>query len=127
MNHYFVDGAVHVCQTGGACEAAKEWVGVLWLVIMGVFRYTCEECVQGLEWVEAYIEDPIMVAEYTVYLEQNFCLGWLTAQSEIDNEPYQMLDDWEDCKELVVEHFAAMHMMAMEKFFIPVEICNQVN
>merc|ERR1712127_733866 len=94
VNHYFVDGAVHVCQTGGACEAAKE--------------YTCEECVQGLEWVEAYIEDPIMVAEYTVYLEQNFCL-----------------DDWEDCKELVVEHFAAMHMMAMEKFFIPVEICNQ--
>ena len=38
-------------------------------------RYTCEECVQGLEWVEAYIEDPIMIAEYVVYLEQNYCLG----------------------------------------------------
>ena len=38
-------------------------------------RYTCEECVQGLEWVENYIEDPIMIAEYVVYLEQNFCLG----------------------------------------------------
>merc|ERR1712071_420617 len=25
VNHYFVDGAVHVCQTGGACEAAKEY------------------------------------------------------------------------------------------------------
>merc|ERR1711953_20999 len=23
-------------------------------------RYTCEECVLGLEWVENYIEDPIM-------------------------------------------------------------------
>ena len=30
---------------------------------------------EGLEWVEAYIEDPIMIAEYVVYLEQNFCLG----------------------------------------------------
>ena len=27
---------------------------------------------------------------------------------------------------MVEEHFAAMHTMAMEKFFIPVEICNQV-
>merc|ERR1711909_191855 len=31
--------------TGGACDAFKE--------------YTCDECIQGLEWVEAYIEDPI--------------------------------------------------------------------
>merc|ERR1719187_561418 len=36
-------------------------------------KYTCEECVQGLEWVEAYLEDPIMTAEFTVYLQQNFC------------------------------------------------------
>merc|ERR1711981_537826 len=92
VEHYFVDGAIHVCQTGGACDAVKE--------------YTCDECIQGLEWVEAYIEDPIMIAEYVIYLEQNFCL-----------------DDWEDCKHLVVEHFANMHTMAMEKFFIPTEIC----
>ena len=39
---------------------------------------------------------------------------------------FLFLDDWEDCKHLVVEHFADMHNMAMEKFFIPVEICNQV-
>jgi hypothetical protein len=71
-----------------------------------ILRYTCEECIQGLEWVEMYIEDPIMIAEYVVYLEQNFCHS-----------------DWDDCKELVVEHFAAMHTMAMEKFFIPTEIC----
>merc|ERR1712027_136500 len=32
VEHYFVDGAIHVCQTGGACEAAKE--------------YTCDECIQ---------------------------------------------------------------------------------
>merc|ERR1711973_1053461 len=33
--HYVVDGAIHVCQTGGACDAFKE--------------YTCDECIQGLE------------------------------------------------------------------------------
>ena len=29
VEHYFVDGALHVCQTGGVCEAAKEWVDIL--------------------------------------------------------------------------------------------------
>ena len=38
-------------------------------------RYTCDECIKGLEWVEAYIEDPIMIAEFTIYLEQNYCLS----------------------------------------------------
>merc|ERR1711992_256003 len=98
VEHYFVDGAIHVCQTGGACDAVKE--------------YTCDECIQGLEWVEAYIEDPIMIAEYVVYLEQNFCLSGGH-------------HDQDACKQLVVEHFPAMHAMAMEKFFIPTEICNQ--
>merc|ERR1711971_705135 len=91
-----LDGAVHVCQTGGACDAVKE--------------YTCDECIQGLEWVEAYIEDPIMIAEYVIYLEQNFCMSG--GHHDIDK-----------CKRLVVEHFANMHTMAMEKFFIPTEIC----
>ena len=35
-------------------------------------------------------------------------------------------DEWEHCKEGVVEYFPPMHAMAMEKFFIPTEICNQV-
>merc|ERR1739838_1080167 len=92
VNHFFVDGAVRICQTMGVCDAR---------------RYTCEECVEGLEWVEAYMEDPLMVSEYVVYLEQNFCL-----------------DEWEYCKEGVKEHFLPMHAMAMEKFMIPIEICN---
>eukprot|EP00090_Calanus_glacialis_P046880 TRINITY_DN9424_c0_g1_i2.p1 TRINITY_DN9424_c0_g1~~TRINITY_DN9424_c0_g1_i2.p1 ORF type:complete len:188 (-),score=51.14 TRINITY_DN9424_c0_g1_i2:134-697(-) len=93
VTHYFVDGAVHVCQTMGVCDAR---------------RYTCEECVEGLDWVEAYLEDPIMVAEYVVYLQQNFCTS-----------------DMHHCHENVAAHFPAMHDMAMEKFFIPTEICNQ--
>merc|ERR1712055_611959 len=94
VNHYFVDGALHVCQTMGTCDAVK--------------KYTCQECIEGLEWVQAYIEDPIMVAEFVIYLEQNYCL-----------------DEWEDCKQHVMNDFPAMHMLAMEKFFIPTEICHR--
>merc|ERR1712123_63085 len=93
VHHYFMDGAVHICQTMGVCDAR---------------RYTCEECVEGLDWVKAYMLDPIMIAEYVIYLEQNFCL-----------------DEWAGCKEGVKEYFPSMHLMAMEKFLIPVEICNQ--
>merc|ERR1711887_263290 len=92
VNHFFVDGAVHICQTMGVCDAWSR-------------RYTCEECVEGLKWVEAYMEDPIQVAEYTLYLMQNVCT-----------------DD--RCRDLVAEHFPPMHWMTMEKFMIPQEICN---
>jgi len=92
VQHYFVDGAVHVCQTMGICEARE---------------YTCEECVQGLEWVEAYLEDPIMIAEMTLFLRHSFCI-----------------DEWENCRENIAVHFKPMHEMAMEKFMIPTEICN---
>merc|ERR1712200_2621 len=95
VHHYFMDGAVHVCQTMGVCDAMAR-------------RYTCEECVEGLNWVQMYMEDPIMIAEFTIYLEQNYCI-----------------DEWEYCKEGVVEYFPHMHAMAMEKFFIPTEICPQ--
>merc|ERR1712179_15023 len=84
-------GAVHICQTMGTCD---------------VREYTCEECKEGLQWVQAYMYDPIMVAEFTIYLEQNFCI-----------------DEWKDCKDTVKTHFPSMHAMAMEKFFIPTEIC----
>merc|ERR1712123_224019 len=93
VHNYFIDGALHMCQTGGLCDVyARE--------------YTCDECVQGLEWVEMYLEDPIQVAEYALYLMQNVCL-----------------DD--RCRDLVANHWPAMHWMAMEKFMIPQEICNQ--
>ena len=28
-------------------------------VTSSMCRFTCEECVEGMEWVEAYLEDPI--------------------------------------------------------------------
>ena len=104
-----------------------------------------------------------MIAEFRIYLEQNFCLSKIWKKLEklrscvswvhIPKFHLQHFGEektltnfllfvfmflqrigcncsgggeWEDCKALVEEHFAAMHVMAMEKFFIPVEICNQV-
>ena len=57
--------------------------------------------------MESYLEDAVMVAEFTVYLEQNFCIP-----------------EWTHCKEWTKRDFPRLHMMAMEKFFIPIEICN---
>ena len=38
-------------------------------------RFTCPECLEGMELVGAYMTDPLWISEYTVYLEQNFCVG----------------------------------------------------
>ena len=65
-------------------------------------RFTCDECVEGMEFVEAYMRDPLWVAEYTLYLEQNFCVG-------LDRH----------CVDLVYTHFPPMHTMAMDQFWIP--------
>ena len=55
-----------------------------------------------MSWVEAYMKDPLWVAEYTLYLEQNYCVG---------EKP--------NCIDLVYTHFPPMHSMAMEQFWIP--------
>ena len=69
--------------------------------------YTCEECVEGLEWVQAYMQDPLWVAEYTLYLEQNFCV----------NKPDQ-------CVQAVKRHFPPMHELTINEFWNPQELCD---
>merc|ERR1711890_162516 len=56
VQHFIVDGAVHICQTMMECGAKK---------------YTCEECIYGLEYVERYLEDDIIINEMVVYLQQS--------------------------------------------------------
>ena len=72
-----------------------------------ITRFTCPECVEGMEWVEAYMTDPLWVAEYTVYLEQNYCVG--------THDPH--------CVDMVQRHFPPMHAMAMT-LFVPQDVCN---
>merc|ERR1711878_111910 len=74
------------------------------------FPFTCEECVEGLEVVGAYMTDPLWIAEYTLYLEQNFCVG----------HP-------DRCVEAVKTHFPPMHAMTVEAFWKPQDICNSVS
>ena len=71
-----------------------------------MFRFTCPECIEGLQFVEAYMNDPLWVNEYTLYLELNFCA----------EKP-------EHCPDMVKRHFPAMHAMTMEEFFVPESLC----
>merc|ERR1719429_443398 len=52
--------ADNYCPTIGACHPKQK-------------AFTCDECVAGMEWVEAYLEDPIFQAEALLYLEHNWC------------------------------------------------------
>ena len=65
---------------------------------------------EGLEVVGAYMTDPLWIAEYTLYLEQNFCVG----------HP-------DRCVEAVKTHFPPMHAMTVEAFWKPQDICNSVS
>merc|ERR1711879_831038 len=62
-----------------------------------------------MEWIEAYLEDPIFQAEALLYLEHNWC----------DEEHHG-----DRCIETLQRHFIPMHVMVAEKFMIPTDICN---
>merc|ERR1712145_1341 len=104
VNHYFVDGAIHICEAWGVCMPKN----LAELIGKEPRPYTCEECVEGLEWVQGYMEDPLWVAEYTLYLELNFCVG----RPDV-------------CPEFVKMHFPPLHAMAFAEFWKPQELCDQ--
>merc|ERR1712179_893200 len=62
-------GAQHFCEAWNFCPVPQD------NIVPEPHPYTCEECVEGLEVVGAYMTDPLWIAEYTLYLEQNFCVG----------------------------------------------------
>ena len=62
---------------------------------------------EGLEVVGAYMTDPLWIAEYTLYLEQNFCVGHS-----------------ERCIPAVKTHFPPMHAMVVDAFWKPQDICD---
>merc|ERR1712130_715835 len=102
-------------------------------------RFSCEECVREMRGLAAMVKmGAIPIHDY---IRDNYCptLDSTAAQHFCEDslskyyvgilfgvvEQNFCLSDWDDCKQLVEEHFTAMHVMAMEKFFIPVEICMQ--
>merc|ERR1712062_802532 len=110
VNHFFVDGAGHICLAWGVCQPRQ--LSAVATSGSGAderrLPFTCPECLEGMELVGAYMGDPLWISEYTVYLEQNFCVG--------HNDHH--------CIDMVQRHFPPMHQMTMEKFFVPQEICD---
>ena len=70
-------------------------------------RFTCDECISGMEWVETYLKDPVFQAEALLFLEESWCT---------DEHPL--------CVPTVQKHFIPMHVMVMDKFMVPTDICN---
>ena len=82
-------------------------------------RFTCDECVEGMEFVEAYMRDPLWVAEYTLYLEQNFCVHDQVSKHQTTIQAclikYHFQGDMK-CVDMVKTHFPPMHEIAMGAF-----------
>ena len=70
------------------------------------------------------MRDPLWVAEYTLYLEENFCPTQAATQrykmryQNVSTKKFQ-----NRCVDLVKEHFPPMHSMAVEEFWIPEDLC----
>merc|ERR1712122_170271 len=64
-------------------------------------------CIEGMEWIEAYMEDPIFQAEAALFLEQHWCSP-----------------ERPQCIPAIQHHFIPMHVMVMERFMVPTDICN---
>merc|ERR550517_1294232 len=69
--------------------------------------FTCDECIEGMEWIEAYLEDPIFQVEAALFLEQHWCTP-----------------ERPQCIPAIQHHFVPMHVMVMERFMVPTDICN---
>ena len=64
--HFFVDGAVGLCQAEGICEVRD----VTAMASQKTREFTCQECIQGMEYVEALMKDPLFVDMMVLRLEQ---------------------------------------------------------
>ena len=104
VHHFFMDGAIHICTAWNICHADS-------VLRKDPRPYTCEECVQGLDIVGAYMQDPLWIAEYTLYLQQNFCVG-------------QDADLGEHCEHVIGRHFPAMHELVIDEFWNSEDLCN---
>ena len=105
VRHFIIDGAVHMCQMMHACPYKNARSVLTGLKPDG---FTCDDCTAGLDYIRMYMLDQFVIDEMVVYLEHNFCTP-----------------EHPNCAKDVAKFFPAMHVMAMEKFFIPLEICTK--
>merc|ERR1711974_442534 len=55
VQHFFVDGAQHICEAWNFCPVPQD------NIIPEPHPFTCDECVEGLEVVGAYMTDPLWI------------------------------------------------------------------
>merc|ERR1711997_1244915 len=73
-------------------------------------EYTCQECIQGMEYIEKVMKDPLFVDQMVYRLKTNYC--FINAA------------DYNQCVSDVTAYFPSMHRMAANHFLNPVDMCN---
>ena len=61
--HFFMDGAIQVCQAEGICDVKS-------VLVPEEREFTCQECIQGLEYIEALLKDPLFIDQMIVRIEE---------------------------------------------------------
>ena len=61
--HFFMDEAIERCQAMGICDVKS-------VLVPEEREFTCQECIQGMEYVEALMKDPLFVDMMVLRLEQ---------------------------------------------------------
>merc|ERR1719186_2500711 len=94
------------CEMEGVCPV-KETREALWMT-PSVREYTCEECIQGMNYVEALMKDPLFMDMMVLRLKQSYCY---------------LQDNEAKCQADVEEFFPSMHSAVVNHFLNPVDIC----
>merc|ERR1712165_455913 len=107
--HFFLDGALSWCQAEGICGVGAT-VDLLDISHKRPREYTCQECIQGMEYIERLMKDPLFVDEMVYRLKTNYC--FINAA------------DYNQCISDATAYFPSMHRMAANHYLNPVDMCN---
>ena len=61
--HFFMDGAIERCQAMGLCDVKS-------VLVPEEREFTCQECIQGGEYIEAILKDPLFIDQAVLRLEE---------------------------------------------------------
>ena len=77
-----------------------------------------------MEWIEAYLEDPIFQVDLFRFRLQKFYLVSNQAEAALFLEQHWCTPERPQCIPAIQHHFIPMHVMVMERFMVPTDICN---
>ena len=80
-----------------------------------------------MEWIEAYMEDPIfqvLFRHLKLKKKSLFPHGISQAEAALFLEQHWCSPERPQCIPAIQHHFIPMHIMVMERFMVPTDICN---